>query len=45
MVEVIDQVASVAEDFLTVINDYDIEKVLSNLVIHDIKANIDRMAT
>ncbi|MBP6496735.1 MAG: hypothetical protein KA291_09705, partial [Psychrobacter sp.] len=40
----IDQVASVAEDFLTVINSYDIEKNLSNQVIHDIKANLNRMA-
>ena len=41
---IIDQVASVAEDFLTVINSYDIEKNLSNQVIHDIKANLNRMA-
>lgn len=42
---IIEQVASVAKDFLTMINDYDIEKVLSNRVIHDINANIDRMAS
>ncbi len=41
---IIEQVASVAEGFLTVINSYDIEKNLSNQVIHDIKANINRMA-
>ena len=40
---IIDQVVSVAEGFLTVINNYDIEKELSNQVIHDIKANIKRM--
>ncbi|AAZ18988.1 conserved hypothetical protein [Psychrobacter arcticus 273-4] len=42
---IIDQVASVAEDFLTVINDHDIEKELSNRVIQDIKANINRMVS
>lgn len=42
---IIDQVTSVAEDFLTVINIHDIEKELSNRVIHDIKANINRMAS
>lgn len=42
---IIEQVTSVAKDFLTMINDYDIEKVLSNRVIHDINANIDRMAS
>ncbi|HBD02874.1 MAG TPA: hypothetical protein DC010_01025 [Psychrobacter sp.] len=41
---IIDQVVSVAERFLTVINNYNIEKELSNQVIHDMKANIDRMA-
>lgn len=41
---IIDQVVSVAEDFLTVINDYNIEKELSNQVACDIKANIERMA-
>lgn len=41
---IIDQVASVAEDFLTVIKDHNIEKELSNQVIHDIKANLNRMA-
>ena len=40
---IIDQVVSVAEGFLTVINDYEIQKELSNQVIHDIKANINRM--
>lgn len=40
---IIDQVASVAEVFLTVINDHAIEKNLSNQVTYDIKANIDRM--
>ena len=40
-----DQVASVAEDFLTVIRDHDIENELSNQVIRDIKANINRMAS
>lgn len=40
---IIDQVVSVAEGFLTVINDYDIEKELSNQVACDIKANIERM--
>lgn len=39
----IEQVASVAENFLSVINNYDIEKELSNQVICDIKANINRM--
>jgi serine/threonine-protein kinase HipA len=38
-----DQVASVAEYFLT-ISSYTIEKNLSNQVIHDIKANLNRMA-
>lgn len=42
---IIEQVTSVAEGFLTVINNYDIEKELSNQVVHDIKANIDRMAS
>ena len=42
---IIDQVTSVAEDFLTVINIHDIEKELSNRVIHDIKANINRMVS
>lgn len=42
---IIEQVTSVAKDFLTMINDYDIEKVLLNRVIHDINANIDRMAS
>jgi len=41
---ILDQVASVAEDFLTVIRGHNIEKELSNQVIHDIKANINRMA-
>lgn len=41
---IIEQVVSVAEDFLTVIKDYNIEKNLSNQVIHDIRANINRMA-
>ena len=41
---IIDQVASVAENFLTVINDYDIEENLLNQVIYDIKANLNRMA-
>ena len=40
---IIDQVVSVAEGFLTVINGYEIQKELSNQVIHDIKANINRM--
>ena len=40
---IIDQVVSVAEGFLTVINDYEIQKELSNQVIHDIKANINQM--
>lgn len=42
---IIEQVTSVAKDFLTMINNYDIEKELSNRVIHDINANIDRMAS
>lgn len=42
---IIDQVASVAEDFLTVIKDHNIEKELSNQVIQDIKANLNRMAS
>ena len=42
---IIDQVTSVAEDFLTVINIHDIEKELSNRVIHDIEANINRIAS
>ena len=41
---IIDQVASVAENFLTVINDCDIEENLLNQVIYDIKANLNRMA-
>jgi len=41
---ILDQVASVAGDFLTIIRDHNIEKELSNRVIHDIKANINRMA-
>ena len=41
---IIDQVASVAGDFLTVIRDHNIEKELLNQVIRDIKANINRMA-
>lgn len=41
---ILDQVASVAGDFLTVIRDHNIEKELSNQVIRDIKANINRMA-
>jgi serine/threonine-protein kinase HipA len=41
---IIEQVASVAEEFLTVIKSYDIEENLSNQVINDIKANINRMA-
>nr|WP_313974276.1 HipA domain-containing protein [uncultured Psychrobacter sp.] len=41
---ILDQVASVAEDFLTVIRGHNIEKELSNQVIRDIKANINRMA-
>ena len=41
---ILDQVASVAEDFLTVIRGHNIEKELSNQVIHDIKSNINRMA-
>ena len=41
---IIEQVTSVAKDFLTMINDYDIEKALSNQVTHDIKAKINRMA-
>lgn len=41
---IIDQVTSVAENFLTVINTHDIEKELSNRVIDDIKANLNRMA-
>lgn len=40
---IIDQVTSVAEDFLTVINTHDIQKELLNRIIHDVKANIDRM--
>ena len=40
---IIDQAVSVAKDFLMVINNYDIEKELLNQVIHDIKANINRM--
>ena len=41
----IDQVASVAEAFLTIIDNYDIEKELSNKVACDIKDNIERMAS
>ena len=41
---IIEQVVSVAEDFLMMINNQDIEKNLSNQVIHDIRANINRMA-
>lgn len=41
----IDQVASVAEAFLTIIKNYDIEKELSNKVACDIKNNIERMAS
>lgn len=41
----IDQVASVAETFLTIIDNYDIEKELSNKVACDIKDNIERMAS
>lgn len=41
---IIDQVALVVEDFLTVIEEQNIEKELSNQVIRDIKANINRMA-
>lgn len=41
--EMIDQVASVAEELLAVINNYEIEKELSNQVACDIQANIDRM--
>ena len=41
---IIEQVASVAEDFLSVINHHDIEKELSNQVTYDIQANINRMA-
>lgn len=40
----IDQVASAAEAFLTIIDNYDIEKELSNKVACDIKDNIERMA-
>ncbi|ERL55212.1 HIPA protein [Psychrobacter aquaticus CMS 56] len=40
----IEQVASVAENFLSVINNYDIEKELANQVAYDIQANINRMA-
>lgn len=40
----IEQVASVAENFLCVINNYDIEKELANQVAYDIQANINRMA-
>ena len=40
---IIDQVASVAEGFLLTINNYDIEKELSNQVASDIKNNIERM--
>jgi serine/threonine-protein kinase HipA len=42
---IIEQVASVAEGFLTVINCYDIEKNLSKQVIHDVEANIYRMTS
>ena len=41
---IIEQVASVAEDFLLIMNNYDIEKELSNQVACDIRANIERMA-
>jgi len=40
----IEQVASVAENFLCAINNYDIEKELANQVAYDIQANINRMA-
>lgn len=43
MVEVIDQVVSVAESFLMMINNNDIKKELSNQVACDIKANIEWM--
>lgn len=42
---IIEQVTSVAEDFLLTINNYDIEKELSNQVTFDIKANINRMVS
>ena len=40
---IIEQVSSVAEAFLSVIDNYDIEKELSNQVAYDIKSNIERM--
>ncbi|WP_068327733.1 type II toxin-antitoxin system HipA family toxin [Psychrobacter sp. P2G3] len=40
---IIEQVTAVAKGFLKIINNYDIEKELSNQVMHDVKANIDRM--
>ena len=40
---IIDQVVSVAEGFLIMINNHDIEKELSNQVVCNIKANIERM--
>ncbi|MGM8909482.1 type II toxin-antitoxin system HipA family toxin [Psychrobacter sp. 1U1] len=40
---IIEQVTAVAKGFLKIINNYDIEKELSNQVMQDVKANIDRM--
>ena len=42
-IAIIEEVVPVAESFLTTINDYDIEKNLSNQVTNDMKANIERM--
>lgn len=40
---IVEQVTSVAEEFLTVINDYDVEQQLANQVARDITHNIERM--
>jgi serine/threonine-protein kinase HipA len=40
---IIEQVASVAEDFLMAMNNYDIEKELSHQVAYDVQANIKRL--